>query len=193
MLEGTKEQLRPVILAGFRGMPSSSGGGAVPILLPAEVEALFGAENLRALCEAAKFQVGADLAREPHRAEVRVAEWLDRELTAVYPLLDVGIAMKPGSPGPGLAALGDLITRRQFPALAKYRDVPTPGDGGVVLAGGEALKIPRRRRPADSTRAGRVEADPDVRPPGPGGGRRQVGPRGHPQGRPGHRAESPEP
>lgn len=145
VLSGTREQLRPIVLASIRSSPTVSGGGAVPILSPSEAEALFGRDELKALCEAAKQQLGPDIEREPHRAEVRVSEWLDRQLAAVYPLTagevrQVAAAGQAAGPAVKSPDLGDLVARRQFRELARYRE-PTPPDRHVVRAGAEELKI----------------------------------------------------
>ncbi len=63
VLAGTKDQLRPIVLACLRGTLAGTGGGAVPILSPSEVEDLFGRDNLKALCATAKAA-----ARRGHRA-----------------------------------------------------------------------------------------------------------------------------
>ncbi len=146
VLAGTKDQLRPIVLACLRGTPAGSGGGAVPILSPSEVEALFGRENLKALCVTAKAQLGHEIEREPHRAEVRVAEWLDRELAALYPIAATAavpqVAAKDQSGRPPVASptMGDLVSRRQFRELARFREA-TPPDTHVVRAGAEEMRI----------------------------------------------------
>lgn len=157
VLAGAKEQLRPIVLAGVRGTTAASGGGAVPILLPSEVETLFGREDLKAVADAARQHLGADLEREPHRADIRVCEWLDRELAAVYPLASAGpdpIAHGQGAGAPALA-MGDLVARRQFRDLARLRE-PATADATVVRAGVQDLRIgPGRAEAIDG--AGRVE------------------------------------
>ena len=149
VLEGTKDQLRPIVLAGLRGTASASGGGAVPILLPSEVETLFGREDLKAVSEAARLHLGPDLEREPHRAEVRVAEWLDRELAAVYPLTPGGpppIAAKGQRGDAAAPGWGELVARRQFRELARFRE-PDSTDSRVVRAGAEEIRIGDAMRP----------------------------------------------
>ncbi len=145
VLSGTREQLRPVVLASFHGTPAVAGGGAVPILSPSDIEALFGRDDLKALCETAKGQLGQDIEREPHRAEIRVSEWLDRELAAVYPLTagesgQVAAAGQSGGVAVARPDLGELVARRQFRDLARFRETITP-DRHVVRAGVEELKI----------------------------------------------------
>jgi len=127
-------------LPGENGAASAgSGAGSVNLISFADSEVFHGLENIAFLRGEAERQLVRELSDEPHHRSTRISEWLRGELEAAYPMLEQA-ATPPAGSDPAAAfvdpleAMGDLIARRDFGALAAARDGPS--DPGVMLASG---------------------------------------------------------
>jgi|GEM_PF-2566311 len=130
------------------GEPTTAmGAGSFTLISYADTEIFQGPKNLAFLREEAERRLVHELNNEPHHRSTRISEWLRGELEAAYPMMEQEATTAPiASSDPAAAAvdpleaMGDLIARRDFAALAAARDGSR--DPGVMLASGDSAPSP---------------------------------------------------
>jgi len=117
---------------------AGAGAGSYALISFGDSEVFQGPENIAFLRGEAERQLVRELSDEPHHRSTRISEWLRGELEAAYPMLERAAASADSGPAAAsfdpLEAMGDLIARRDFQAVAAARD--GFGDPDVMLASG---------------------------------------------------------